>query len=75
MDDKNKLEFNQLYKRIKNDSDLFTDNSSTVFKDEKKYKEKKTNVFYNFKDKYSNKLDGVKELFQNRNNSFIVSIN
>ena len=25
MDDKNKLEFNQLYKSIKNDSDLFTD--------------------------------------------------
>lgn len=35
MDDKNKLEFNQLYKSIKNDSDLFTDNSSTIFKDEK----------------------------------------
>ena len=28
MDDKNKLEFNQLYKSIKNDNDLFTDNSS-----------------------------------------------
>ncbi len=29
MDDKNKLEFNQLYKSIKNDNDLFTDNSSS----------------------------------------------
>ena len=33
MDDKDKLEFNQLYKSIKNDNDLFTDNSSDIFKD------------------------------------------
>ena len=74
MDDKDKLEFNQLYKSIKNDSDLFTDNSSTIFKDEKKYKEKKVNIFHKFNDRYSNKLDRVKELFQSKKFIMIISL-
>ena len=74
MDDKNKLEFNQLYKSIKNDSDLFTDNSSDIFNDEKEYKEKKVNIFHKFNDRYSNKLDRVKELFQSKKFIMITSL-
>ena len=74
MDDKDKLEFNQLYKSIKNDNDLFTDNSSDIFNDEKEYKEKKVNIFHKFNDRYSNKLDRVKELFQSKKFIMITSL-